>query len=184
MNSEHLKKLILDRRTVHNYKNKPIEQSIINDATECFLHAPNHHNTRPWKLLNSTRIQKSKLAEFAIELKSKKKSLSDIEKQAVHIKYSSPSHLIIVMQTRCSDERQSKEDYAAIACAMMNMKLFLWSKEIGTKWSSGSITKSDKTYELFNIDKNKMEIVGFLWAGYFDRKPIAPKKEKPDEVWL
>ncbi len=184
MNSESLKNLILDRRTVHNYNNKPIADNIIKDATECFLHAPNHHHTRPWKLLNSSQDQKATLAEFAIELKSKKKNLSDVEKTAVRTKYTNPSHLIIVTQIKCNDERQAKEDYAAIACALMNMKLFLWSKDIGTKWSSGSITSSDKTYELFNIDKSKLEIVGFLWAGYFDRKPISPKKEKPDEIWL
>ena len=184
MNSADLKKLILDRRTVHNYNSKPISQEIMMEATECFLHAPNHHNTHPWKLLNTTPEQRAIFAETAIELKSKKKTLSDIEKLAVRTKYVNPSHLIIVLQETCTDERQSKEDYAAIACAIMNMKLYLWSKEIGTKWSSGSITKSDQTYELLRVDKTAMEIVGFLWAGYFDRKPVTPKKEKPEDIWL
>jgi len=184
MNSQELQNLIIDRRTIHNYNDKSIDEAIITEATRCFLHAPNHKHTKPWKLLKSTAEQKATLAEFAIELKSKKKTLSDIEKQAVHTKYNNPSHLILVLQTRSSNERQSKEDYAAIACGLMNMKLFLWSKKIGTKWSSGSITKSEKTYKLFNIDNEVYESVGFLWAGYFDRKPPMPEKEKPEDIWL
>lgn len=184
MNPNKLKQLIMERRTIHNYNNTKIDDKIISEAINCFIHAPNHHNTHPWKLTIANPEQRVAIADQTIELKKQKKQLSETEVMALKTKYLNPSHLIALLQIKCDDPIRSKEDYAAISCAIMNAKLYLWSNNIGTKWSSGKTTKSKKTYEILEVDSEKYEIIGFLWAGYFDRLPVTPKKQKPNEVWL
>ena len=179
-----IKEFILDRRTIHNYNEKKVDEAIIQDALECFLHAPNHKHTKPWKVLITTRPQREKLIELKIKLKLEKKALSDIEIKAIQQKMSRPSHLLVILQKNCESAFQSKEDYAAISCAILNLQLYLWSKDIGSKWSSGKVTFHKETYNLLGIDPSEYSIVGFNWAGYYDRKPPKPPKQNYKEILI
>ena len=184
MSSQEIKNLILTRRTVHHYNDKPVSENLIHEAIECLLHAPNHRFTQPWKVKTINQEQRKTIAKKAVELKSKKSALTDIQKIAINKKFQTPSHLIAILQIKSSDEYQSKEDYAAISCGIMNMSLFLWSHKVGTKWSSGEITNHPSTYQILNIKPEVYQIIGFLWAGHFDHSPKTPLKLRPEDIIL
>ena len=44
--------------------------------------------------------------------------------------------------------------------------LALWSKGIGTKWSTGDVTREPGFFELLGIDSKQERIVGLIWYGY------------------
>ena len=54
--------------------------------------------------------------------------------------------------------------------------LSLHAQGIGTKWSTGGVTKHPDTYALLGVDAEQERIVGFLWAGY---AATVPAPEKP-----
>ncbi len=180
-----IESVILNRRTIHNYNTDIVSDEIIHKALNCFLHAPNHKHTQPWKILIANQEQREKLIQLNLQLKSEQKTLNDIEIKALRTKMSNPSHLMIVLQKNVFDnDFQSKEDYAAVSGAILNMQLYLWSQKIGCKWSSGKVTFHPSTYELLNIDPKTYTIVGFNWAGYFDRTPPKPKKQNVEDLLI
>ena len=89
---------------------------------------------------------------------------------------------MVVSQIISSDARQSKEDYAAVSCAIQNFSLALAAHGLGSKWSTGSMTRHQLAYDLSEIDQNKEEIVGFIWFGYPARVP-SPKRPELSEIF-
>lgn len=169
---------MLNRRTIHEYNVAEVDIELVKQAIEVAIHAPNHRKTWPWYFVIGGDSVKTQIAKLSIELKEKKEKLSDIKKQALTTKFQRASYLVALGQRRSENPVQSKEDYATIACGVQNMSLFLWEKGIGTKWSSGGVTSHEKTYEIFNIEKEEYELVGFLWVGQPNRIPT--NIERPD----
>ena len=82
-----------------------------------------------------------------------------------------PSHMIIATQIRSNNPITAKEDYAACCCSIQNMMLSLAHENVGSKWSTGKVTKSPETYEITDTDRNNEEIIGFIYIGYGRNPP-------------
>ena len=186
--SRPLKEIIFERRTVHNYKSEPIPRAILEEALACAIQAPNHHLTAPWRFTVLGSESRKKIIELACAAKKKKKGseLSKPEKIAVEKKFSDPGAIVVVSCMRSDDSLQSREDYASVSCAIQNLSLFLWSEGYGSKWGSGALTRMDKTYDIFGINQEKEEIIGFIYAGVPERVPRAPERPSVDSVsrWI
>ena len=63
------------------------------------------------------------------------------------------------------------ENYAAVCCAIQNLMLVLWEAGVGTKWSTGIITRDDRFYDVLEIDRKQQEIVGLIPYGYPKKIP-------------
>ena len=174
--------LLTSRRTIHKYQSQPILKEDVLRAIEMGIHAPNHKNTQPWRFTIVGKKARMQITKLAIQLKSKTSQLSHETQSAIKNKFMNPPYLIAISQIKSSHSVQSKEDYGAIACAIQNMSLFLWPKNIGTKWSTGKITQNEKTYEILSIDPNKEEIVGFFWLGRPMHIPQKPPKSKLKDI--
>ena len=157
--------LLISRRTIHQYQTHPAVTELLFKALEVAVHAPNHHHTQPWRFTIVGEKVRKELMGLAQKIKSETKELSPGELKALTHKFMNPSHLIILSQVKSIDPLQSKEDYAAIACAVQNMSLFLWSEGLGSKWSSGEIICHPETYKILSIEPQNQEIVGFFWLG-------------------
>ena len=59
-----------------------------------------------------------------------------------------------------------REDYAACAAATQNFMLHLWKAGIGSKWTTGDITRDPRFYEILGIDADREDVVGLVWYGY------------------
>jgi len=177
-----LENIIKDRRTIHEYKSQKVPDSIVEKAVELSLWAPNHKLTNPWKYVWMGAKAREEIAELSVQLKKKKDpSMSDLMQEKLKQKFLEASHLIAILQKKSSDAHQAREDYASIACGIQNASLFLWEKGIGTKWTTGAVTTHEKTYKALNVNAEKEEIVGFLWIGYAEHVPAAPKRPTLDE---
>ena len=97
-------------------------------------------------------------------------------KRKVRQKLAAPPELIVMVQALDEDEMRRKEDYASIACAIQNMSLVLWAEGVGSKWSTGKVTRHKKTYELCEVDRDHEEIVGFVWVGYPLHTVSSPRR--------
>ena len=171
--------LIRKRRTIHSYLDEAVSETVLKEVIEGALWAPNHKKTFPIRFVICSKSLKEKMLEIAIELKEIKAALSEEQKIKMHSKYLNPA-LIIVIQEINVDEKISREDYATAAMGIQNIKLSLWQKGFGSKWSSGEILKNPKTKKLLKLSKDE-EIVAFLWAGRAAEERAAPKRPELSE---
>lgn len=169
-----LQTTILERRTVHDYTLEPLPEGALERALECALRAPNHKLTNPWRFTRLGAKARATLTTLALDIKCPERA-NPKRVETIRTKFTNPPELIVVSQLRNPDDPfRQKEDYAAVACAIQNMSLSLWSEGIGSKWSSGGVTQDARTYELAHIPDNE-EIVGFVWAGLAQKIPNPPR---------
>ena len=169
-------RLLHERRTIHLYQDESVPQAWVDEAVLAAHQAPNHKHTWPWRFTLIGPETKAKINELALKMKSANGPLEGPALELFHQKRTHPQ-LMVVSQVRSGDPMQSREDYASVACAIHNFTLALSSHDVGTKWSTGSMTRHPIAYELAQIDAETEEIVGFIWYGMAAR---IPKPRHPD----
>lgn len=176
-------KLLRDRRTVHSYRHEDFPDEYLEQALESAQYAPCHKFTYPWHFISVAREKRLPLVELSCHLKN----VQDGEAQKkIEAKILNPYQLVIWLQQKSEDSLRSHEDYAACSCAIQNFQLSLWGHGIGSKWSTGSITRHSKIYSTYNISQDKWQIIGFIWAGIPANKGgkfTAPIRPKLSEKW-
>lgn len=63
----------------------------------------------------------------------------------------------------------------------MNFMLYLWKAGIGSKWTTGPITRDPRFFEIVGIDASEAFVVGMLWFGYPKITPTQSRQD-PDNV--
>ena len=172
---------ILTRRTIYKFTDKEVPESIVNQALMAASNAPCHKHTHPWRfyiLGQESRRGLIPLISKLAKLKSMKIGSKDIDKdveRAIKKITQPPVLIVITSKTSPEDKFREKEDYAASVCALHNMVLSFWDNDIGSQWSSGSITSDSETYRALSINQQDEEIIGFLKAGYPESVPNVKK---------
>ncbi len=176
-----LNEIIKSRRTIYKFSEKEVPREIIVKALEAASTAPCHKHTHPWKFYSIGKKSREKLIPEIVRLaviKANKKGTKDVEKasdRAVEKIISAPVLFAVTSKLTPNDPFREKEDYAATVCALHNMVLSFWSNEVGSLWSTGSITREEETYRILGIEKEKEEIIGFIRAGYPHSTPTVKK---------
>ena len=178
MSTNHHKKfveeLIKSRRTIYDFKSDQVPVEKIRRAIDVARWAPNHHLTEPWHfyLLGPETVT----AVIELDTGLAREKSGDGAADAKQKRWSKIPGWMVVTCDKCGDPRQMQEDYAACCCAIQNMMLYLWSENIGMKWSTGKVTRDPRFYDLLWIDPDAESIVGLLWYGYAEEIPPADRK--------
>lgn len=158
---------ILSRRTIHTYLPEKVPAKIIEEAVLAGIHAPNHKMTLPWRFYW--------LGPDARERLAKQNS-----------KFSAPGEIIVLAIKKSSDEIQSREDYASLACAVQNMSLYLAEVGYGSKWSTGKLSRTEGLLEAVQkqemAPQEQIEICGIFWVGKADKNVLNVKTATRPEV--
>lgn len=162
--SQNINDIIRGRRTIGAFKPDVPDASLIEAAVEIARWAPNHKKTEPWRVywlgpetaaaitqLNSSLIEKKK---GPIEAEAKRKAWSAI-----------PGWLAVTC-ARSNDPFREEEDYAACCCFIQNLMLALWSNGIGSKWSTGDVTRDPQFNQLLDINAERERVIGLIWYGF------------------
>lgn len=175
-----LREAIASRRTVHDYRDAPLPEGALERALSAALSAPNHRMTEPWRFVRVGPEARARLVEISADLKNKdgKTPLTQGALDKLRAKLLSPAELIALCQVRQENSEISREDYAAVACAAYAAMLALWSEGIGSKWTTGGVTRDERTYSLLGVDPVKEEVVGFLLAGYPLAEAPKPRRRR------
>jgi nitroreductase len=174
-----LHQLIIDRRTIHDYREAPLPVGAVDRAIEAAIAAPNHRMTEPWHFVQAGPDTRARLLDIAVAIKSAEGTLplGEAVLEKLTAKLLRPSVLLGICQCQQPDPGIAREDYAAVACAVQNAMLSLWSEGIGSKWSTGAVTTDPRTYEALKVNASQHQIVGFLWIGHSARQE-APKARR------
>lgn len=168
-----VREILLGRRTIHRFENRPVEYDAVERALECAVRAPNHKLTSPWKFFLPGPETISAVIDLNTELLLRTKGASSADHKRKS--WSSMPGWLIVACRLSDDELRHREDYAACACAVQNFMLSLWSEGIGSKWSSGPVTREPRLLELMGLDPGEHEVVALVWFGYPDEAPATQR---------
>jgi len=173
-----LEEVIRGRRTVNLYLQTPVPRALVREAIDAATWAPNHHVTEPWHfyLLGQETIERC--LDLCFELVRARKS-----EEAARFKreqWSEKPGWLVVTCRRSEDELLQREDYAACAAAIQNFMLYLWKAGVGSKWTSGEITRDRRFFDILGMDADTEFVVGLLWFGYPKLTPTQKRKELED----
>jgi nitroreductase len=167
--------LVRSRRTVSQYTQDKVPRERVEEALALSLWAPNHRLTWPWVFTWVGPKSRLALAELAVELKSKKGSLSEVKAKSIRDNMMHPAHLIALGIKR-SEPHAEHEDYATLSCSVQIASMYLWQHKIGTKWSTGAAWMSERTYEILGVDPAVIRLEGGLMVGVPMVVPQAPER--------
>ena len=166
------------RRTINLYLQTAIPGELVREAVEAATWAPNHHVTEPWHfyLLGDDAIEKC--LDLCQDIVTQKKG-----EEAGRFKAQSwsekPGWLVVTCRHE-GDELRSKEDYAACAAAVQNFMLYLRKAGVGSKWTTGDITRDSRFAEIVGFDASEEYVVGLIWYGYPKVTPSQSRKPLDD----
>jgi nitroreductase len=172
--------LIRSRRTIADFKSDLPPEPLIREAIELARWAPNHKLTEPWRFHLIGPETKARIVEINTAIVTGKKGPEAGE--AKRMSWSRVPGWIAVTCHRDADPLTEREDYAACACAIQNLSLFLWANGIGSKWISGPATRHEDMPSLLGYDPAERSLVGLIWYGYPAHVPHGSRKLDGDAI--
>jgi len=167
------------RRTIELFLQTPVPPQLLNEAIDAAIWAPNHHVSEPWHFYALGSKTKERCLDLCRDLVEAKKG----EKAGAFKRQSwseKPGWLVVTCQ-RSENELLQQEDYAACCAAVQNLMLYLWKAGVGSKWTSGDITRDSRFLDIVGIDAAESFVVGLIWYGYPKLTP-AQSRQGADEV--
>ena len=170
---------IRNRRTVHTFEPVPAppEEEIL-AAIDLARWAPNHHLTEPWRFYLIGPETTRKISRLNADMYGQ--SRGEQAGAAKYARWLGIPGWVIVTCSRSSDEIRQREDYAACCCALHNVQLYLWTRGIGVKWTTGPVTRTDQFFEIAGIDPEREMLVGLVWYGFAAEVPCVQRKPVRD----
>jgi nitroreductase len=167
------------RRTIELFLQTPVPAHLLNEAIDAATWAPNHHLTEPWHFYALGSKTKEQCLDLCRDIVTAKKG----EKAGAFKRQSwseKPGWLVVTCE-RSEDELLQKEDYAACCAAVQNLMLYLWKAGVGSKWTTGDITRDPRFFDIVGIDEAESFVVALIWYGYPKLTP-AQSRKGADEV--
>jgi nitroreductase len=170
--------ILRGRRTIELFLHTPVPRQLVRAAIEAATWAPNHHVTEPWEFhLLGQRSIDACLA-LVRELVTAKKDAAAAEFKVKS--WAEKPGWLVVSCRRSDDELRQREDYAACAAAIQSFMLYLWKAGVGSKWTTGDITRDPRFFDILGIDAQLASVVGLVWYGYPKLTPTQQRKPLDD----
>ena len=171
--------VIRGRRTINLYLQTPVPEPLVREAVEAATWAPNHHVTEPWHFCLLGRATVGRCLDLCYDIVTAKKGPEAAAFKRE--KWSEKPGWIVVTCRRSDDPLREREDYAACSAAIQNFMLYLWKAGVGSKWTTGDITRDERFFDIVGIDSDAAFVAGLLWYGY---PKITPEQKRKglDEV--
>lgn len=184
--------LIRKRRSVRQFKSTPIAKDRVKNWIEAARWAPNHRLTEPWRFFvlseggetraEVARLHKKNVFEMSHKLPdAKRRQVADAKEQEV---MQAPL-VVFVYSTPGKTDDVTRENYAAVCCAVQNFQLAACDEGFATGWSSGSIISCPGLSDVLGADET-WDPVGALFIGVPSIQPRAQRDLSVDDFtcWL
>ena len=165
------------RRTINLYLHTPVPEELVHEALEAATWAPNHHVTEPWRFILPGEKTVGKILDLCEEMVTAAKG-AELAAHKRNTWAEKPGWLVVTCQ-RSDDELREREDYAACCAAAQNFMLYLWKAGVGSKWTSGAITRDPRFHDIIGVDPDQAFVVGMFWFGY---PKVTPSQSRRDVV--
>lgn len=168
------------RRTINLYLQTPVPVKLVRDAIEAATWAPNHHVTEPWHFYLLGKQSIAACVDLVRQITTAKKGAKAGDFKAKN--WSEKPGWLVVTCRSSNDARMQTEDLAACAAAVQNFMLYLWKAGVGSKWTTGDITRDARFNEIVGIDADAQSVVGLIWYGYPKLTPSQQRTAVADAL--
>lgn len=162
------------RRTINLFLQTPVPNALVKEAIETATWAPNHYVTEPWRFYLLGKESIGACLDLVQDIVTVKKDAKAGEFKAKS--WSEKPGWLVVTCRKSDDERMGREDYAACCAATQTFMLYLWKAGVGSKWTTGDITRDPRFYDITGIDADKEFVTGLVWFGYPKLTPTQARK--------
>lgn len=171
------------RRTIGDFTDDVVSDDVVTRAVEAARWAPNHKLTEPWKFywLGGEAIEEiSKLNAALLKADGK-----PAKAKAKYERWRSIKGWLVVTSRRSLDNAlMEQEDYAATCCAVQNLLLALHSEGVGTKWTTGAVTRTAEVAKVVGYDLNEEAPVGIVWYGVPAREGKSLRRKQVADILI
>ncbi len=177
--------VLTTRRTIYDFKPTAVADATLRRALQAAVCAPNHGLTEPWRFYVLGSETQRAVAEIYADLRASKRfERRDVAWQKAFDKararFNTFPKVVLVGQMLADDPVQREEDYAAVAAAIENFMLALWSEGIGSQWSTGPVIRDSRTFALLGIDSAQERLLAALYCG--EPACMPPARERSWEA--
>jgi nitroreductase len=172
------------RHSIRAFAPRPVERAVSERLLDAAVQAPNHRLTRPWRffVLDSRGATRDRLTEVAEDLALQ--AMPEPRDDQARARARSRSEeirtvplLVLAYSVPGRDEPETRENYAAVACALQNIQLAAVEEGLVSGWSTGGFPRSPGVREAVGADAD-WEFVGALYLGY-PGDSDKPVRERP-----
>ncbi|GAB2697373.1 nitroreductase [Paenibacillus thermoaerophilus] len=179
-----LSTVIRERRTVHQFEDRPVPLELVKELLDTAVWAPNHKMTQPWRFVVVHGEGRHRLADIARSLAEKREADPEKSKSLGQKFYdrfiSVPMYVVIVMR-EASDPVVREEDYAATSCVAHNFGLLAWERGIGMVWETYPLLHVPEFREALGVGPGE-KIVASMHVGYPAKIPPAQPRKPAAEL--
>ena len=174
-------KAIRHRRSVRDFKDKPVSNDIIKTLVRAARWAPSSHNHQTWRFIavrdNDARM---KIARAAHKHSGAEGSFKEIRK---YLGMDAPVQIFVFNDT----ESRENPEADAVGCyaATQNLLLAAYDMGLATCWQGWPLSAGKVIDEVLNVPEG-FEAVATVALGYPDANPEAPerKHELEEILWF
>lgn len=167
------------RRTINLFLHTRVPDELVREAIEAATWAPNHHVTEPWRFYLFGQQTIAACLELCRDIVTEKKGDPKAGEHKAKTWSEKPGWLLITCR-KSDDELLQQEDYGACCAATQNFMLYLWKAGVGSKWTSGDITRDPRFFDIAGIDPDVEFVVGLIWYGYPKLTPTQNRRPVDD----
>ena len=171
-------RVLRGRRTIDQYLQTRVPEELVQEAIEVATWAPNHYVTEPWRFILPGPQTVERIIDLNASIVAERKSPEHGEHKR-NLWREKPGWLIVTCP-RSDDALREREDYAACCAAIHNFTLYLWKAGVGSKWTTGPVTRDPRLFDIIGADYETEFVVGLLWFGYPKITPQQSRKAVED----
>jgi len=179
-----VQRAIVGRRSNRRFAEAPVPRDVLARLLDAAVQAPNHHLTRPWRFFVVDRpgAVRQRIADLAADgfrtamqptLPAERLDQGANNKRDELLRVPA---LVLCFSVPGGSDAETRENYAACACAMQNLMLAATEEGLSTGWSTGGITQDPALRSIIGADTS-WEMVGALYVGYpsAELTPASPR---------
>ena len=185
--------LIKRRRSIGKMTGERPAREQIEVLLEAATHAPNHHNTQPWKFIVLAGSAREELGTvMAMSLANRLEETSSENAQARLNKernkpLRSPIVIVVVSEAPRQPNVTEMDNIEAVSAAVQNMLLTAEEMGLACMWRTGDAAIDPHVKQWLDLDPGD-QIVAFLYVGYaaiprIVRVPISFKQKTTWSGW-
>lgn len=173
-----LKEVIKKRRSIRKYKEKDIDENIINSIIEAGRLSPSAKNVQPWKFYIAKKEIKNKIADLMIDYhKNNPINTYGMFTTATVIKQAP----VLILVFKDSDNNFDRNDALSIGACIQNMLLTATDLNVGSLWIAATFNVREKISKLVNTN---LELYSVIAIGHSDENPEARPRKPFDNLFL
>ena len=156
---------IYNRRMAWEFEDTPVSRSAIERMLDAAVWAPNHRLTEPWRFFVLQKDSTARLKAAALAQETVLERTGDSGRaEAAREKVLDPPYVVYVYCVPGANEEVTKENYAAVCCAVQNMALAGVAEGLSVTWETGGITRAPGLHDLLGADE-EWELATMLLIG-------------------